>query len=192
MKIEVVGTPPKPPFLISAITSATSIFRPPAGANGIFIAKSDIRIGSSPGDNSQYGDIFIDRTNRRDIPRAGAEVIKKLNEQGRRDRFPEGTSTKGEDILPFNSSFLEFAARIDLPVSYASIRYATPPGGPTPSERVCWWDDTGFLMHLWRLFSLKSFTAIISFGEEPVSNPNRKELASHLREKVKEKFIPML
>jgi hypothetical protein len=39
---------------------------------------------------------------------------------------------------------------------------------------------------------LSKFTAIITFGEEPVSNPNRKELAALLREKVKEKFIPML
>ena len=30
--------------------------------------------------------------------------------------FPEGTSTKGEEVLPFNSSFMEFAARTDLPV----------------------------------------------------------------------------
>ena len=34
------------------------------------------------------------------------------------------------------------------------------------------------MMHMWRLFSLKGFTAIINFGEEPVSHPNRKELAS--------------
>ena len=46
------------------------------------------------------GNIFIDRSNRRDIPRAGAEVIRKLNEQEGVIVFPEGTSTKGEDVLP--------------------------------------------------------------------------------------------
>ena len=138
------------------------------------------------------GNIFIDRGNRRDIPRAGEEIVKKLNEGEGVIIFPEGTSTKGEDILPFNSSFFEFAAKIDLPVSYAALRYATPPGGPAPSERVCWWDDTTFMQHLWRLFSLKGFTAIVTFGDEPVSGPERKELARTLRKKVKELFVPML
>jgi 1-acyl-sn-glycerol-3-phosphate acyltransferase len=194
MKIEVIGTPPKPPFFL--VCNHLSYVDIPAlrlAANGVFVAKSDIKDWFVAGPIIRnMGNVFIDRKNRRDIPRAGEEIIKKLNEQEGVIVFPEGTSTKGEDVLPFNSSFLEFAAKTDLPVSYASIRYATPAGGPTPSERVCWWDDTGFLKHLWRLFSLSNFTAIVTFGEEPVSNPNRKELAAQLHEKVKEKFIPML
>ena len=194
MKIEVIGTPPKPPFFL--VCNHLSYVDIPAlrlTANGVFVAKSDIKDWFVAGPIIRnMGNIFIDRKNRRDIPRAGEQIIKKLNEQEGVIVFPEGTSTKGEDVLPFNSSFLEFAAKRDLPVSYASIRYATPDGGPTPSERVCWWDDTSFLKHLWRLFSLKSFTAIVTFGEDPVSDPNRKELANKLREKVKEKFFPML
>lgn len=194
MKIEVIGTPPTPPFFL--VCNHLSYVDIPAlrlAANGVFVAKSDIKDWFVAGPIiCNMGNIFIDRKNRRDIPRAGAEIIKKLNEKEGVIVFPEGTSTKGEDVLPFNSSFMEFAAKTELPVSYASIRYATPPGGPTPSERVCWWDDISFVNHLWRLFSLKGFTAIITFGEEPISDPNRKELAAHLREKVKEKFIPML
>ncbi len=194
MKIEVIGTPPTPPFFL--VCNHLSYVDIPAlrlAANGVFVAKSDIKDWFVAGPIIRnMGNVFIDRKNRRDIPRAGEEIIKKLNGQEGVIVFPEGTSTKGEDVLPFNSSFLEFAAKTNLPVSYASIRYATPSGGPTPSERVCWWDDTSFLNHLWRLFSLKRFTAIITFGEEPVSDPNRKELAAHLRDKVKEKFIPML
>ena len=194
MKIEIIGTPPKPPFFL--VCNHLSYVDIPAlrlAANGIFVAKSEIKDWFFAGPIiSNMGNIFIDRGNRRDIPRAGEEIIKKLNEGEGVIIFPEGTSTKGEDILPFNSSFFEFAAKIDLPISYASLRYATPPGGPTPSERVCWWDDTTFLRHLWRLFSLSSFTAIVDFGDEPVSGPDRKELAHRLRENVKARFVPML
>lgn len=194
MKIEIIGTPPKPPFFL--VCNHLSYVDIPAlrlAANGVFVAKSDIKDWFVAGPIIRnMGNVFIDRKNRRDIPRAGEEIIKKLDGQEGVIVFPEGTSTKGEDVLPFNSSFLEFAAKTDLPVSYASIRYATHAGGPTPSESVCWWDDTSFLKHLWRLFSLSSFSAIIDFGEEPVSDPNRKELARLLQEKVKEKFIPML
>jgi 1-acyl-sn-glycerol-3-phosphate acyltransferase len=138
------------------------------------------------------GAVFINRRNRRDIPRAGKEVIKKIEDGEGVIIFPEGTSTKGEEVLPFNSSFLEFAAKNDLPVSYASISYRTPAGEPEASNYVCWWEDISFINHLLRLFELRKFTAVITFGNEPVIKPNRKELAHELREKVREKFIPVI
>ena len=126
------------------------------------------------------GTIFINRQNRRDIPRAGAEIIKRLELGEGIIVFPEGTSTKGETILPFNSSFLEFAAQKDLPVSYASIIYTTPADAPKASEAVDWWDEKTFAQHLWYLFQIREYTAIINFGDEPIYNGNRKELARTL------------
>ncbi len=137
------------------------------------------------------GVIFIDRTNRRDIPRAGAVIIDRLNAGEGVIVFPEGTSTKGEDVLPFNSSFLEFAAKTDLPVSYASITYRTPDGSPPASTMVCWWEDISFVAHMVRLFRLGRFTAVITFGEEPVVNIDRKALACELRSRVRETFVPV-
>lgn len=194
MELETIGPQPKPPFLlVSNHVSYVDIPVLRLAANGIFVAKSEVKDWFLAGPMIRnMGNIFIDRKNRRDIPRAGAEVMKKLDEREGVILFPEGTSTKGEIILPFNSSFLEFAARTDLPVSYAAVRYVTPEGGPTPSERICWWDDTGFLKHMWLLFSLPSFTAVVTFGEEPVIDADRKHLAATLRAKVEETFIPML
>ena len=138
------------------------------------------------------GIIFIDRKNRRDIPRAGSEIIDRLSAGEGVIVFPEGTSTRGDDVLPFNSSFLEFAAKTDLPVSYSSISYRAPEGGPPASNYVCWWEDISFLSHLYRLFKLPEFTAVITFGSEPIVNTDRKQLASELRQKVKERFIPVI
>ncbi len=194
MELEIIGIPPKPPFfLVSNHLSYVDIPVLRLAANGIFVAKKEVKDWFLAGAMIRnMGNVFIDRKNRRDIPRAGAEVLKKLSEREGVILFPEGTSTKGEVVLPFNSSFLEFAAKTDLPVSYVSLRYVTPEGGPTPSERICWWDDTGFLMHMWLLFSLPSFTAVIAFGEEPVIDTDRKRLAAKLYQKVEEAFIPML
>lgn len=194
MELETVGTPPKPPFfLVSNHLSYVDIPALRLAANGVFVAKSEIKDWFLAGPMVRnMGNIFVDRKNRRDIPRAGTEVIDKLNEGEGVILFPEGTSTKGEIVLPFNSSFLEFAAQTDLPVSYAAIRYVTPSNGPTPSERICWWDDTTFLTHLYRLFSLPSFKAVITFGEEPVIDIDRKKLAARLQERVQESFIPMM
>ena len=90
------------------------------------------------------------------------------------------------------SSFLEFAARTDLPVHYASISYQTPVDELSPSYSVCWWDDTGLAEHMWRFFQLREVKVLINFGEQPIQNNNRKELAKELWAAVSEKFIPVL
>jgi 1-acyl-sn-glycerol-3-phosphate acyltransferase len=194
MKIEVIGkVPQKPFFLVSNHLSYTDVPALRTVVEGVFVAKGEIEGWFLAGKIVRdMGTIFINRQNRRDIPRAGSEIIKRLGEGEGVIVFPEGTSTKGEEILPFNSSFLEFAAQTDLPVSYASITYKTPDGGPTASEAVCWWDEKTFGEHLWYLFQLKEYTAVINFGDQPIHNENRKALAKELRDKIKDGFIPVI
>jgi 1-acyl-sn-glycerol-3-phosphate acyltransferase len=164
-----------------------------AVAKGVFVAKGEIESWFMAGRIVRdMGTIFINRQNRRDIPRAGSEIIERLNAGEGVIVFPEGTSTKGETVLPFNSSFLEFAARNDLPVSYVSVSYTTPDNEPRASNTVCWWEDISFGAHLFRLFRLREFTAIVNFGAEPILKNNRKELAKALQQKVLEKFAPVL
>ncbi|MGQ0540725.1 MAG: lysophospholipid acyltransferase family protein [Blastocatellia bacterium] len=194
MKIEVIGKPPQPPFfLVSNHLGYADIAALRSVAKGVFVAKSDIKDWFLAGRLVRdMGNIFIDRHNRRDIPRAGAEIIETLEKGEGVIVFPEGTSTKGEAVLPFNSSFLEFAARTDLPVSYASVSYRTPEGERPASEMVCWWDDISFLGHLFRLFEMREFTAVLNFGDEAVINTDRKMLATELHKKVSERFIPVI
>ena len=194
MEIEVIGEPPEPPFfLVTNHLSYVDIAALRATVTGVFVAKAEIRDWFLAGRIVRdMGIVFIDRKNRRDIPRAGEEIMRRLNDGEGVIVFPEGTSTKGEDVLPFNSSFLEFAARTDLPVSYASISYRTPEDEPPPSATICWWDDQTFLEHMFRVFTLRRYTAVLDFGEQAVVNPDRKQLAAELHRRVKERFIPMI
>lgn len=194
MRIEVVGRPPTAPFfLVTNHLSYTDVPALRAVVDGVFVAKSEVGQWFLAGRICRdMGTIFIDRSNRRDIPRAGAEIIKRFEQGEGVIVFPEGTSTIGETVLPFNSSFFEFAARAQLPVSYASITYATPSNVPKATETVSWWDEKTFGEHLWYLFQAKEFTAIINFGDAPIKSENRKELACILHEKVAENFVPVL
>ena len=194
MRIEVIGTPPKPPFfLVCNHLSYTDIGALRAVTKGVFVAKGEVQNWFLAGRICRdMGTIFIDRANRRDIPRAGEEIVKRLDAGEGVIVFPEGTSTKGEEVLPFNSSFLEFAARGGVPVSYASISYRTPPDGPPASATACWWTDIGFFAHLWGLFKIKEYTATVVFGDHPVTNPDRNALAAELRQRVAESFTPVL
>lgn len=194
MRIKVVGMPPAPPFfLVCNHLSYTDIPALRAVVKGVFVAKGEVETWFLAGRMCRdMGTIFINRQNRRDIPRAGAKIVERLEQGEGVIVFPEGTSAKGETVLPFNSSFLEFAAQKDLPVSYAAITYTTPTGERRASETVSWWDEKTFLEHLWELFQTREYTATINFGDAPVQNHDRKQLARELWEKVSEKFVRVL
>ena len=194
MRIEVAGAPPTAPFfLVTNHISYTDIPAIRAVVESVFVAKSEIEEWFLAGRICRdMGTIFINRSNRRDIPRAGAEIIKRFEQGEGVTVFPEGTSTIGETVLPFNSSFFEFAAKANLPVSYATITYTTLSNIPKATETVSWWDEKTFGEHLWYLFQAREYTAIINFGSAPVQNENRKELAQTLHEKVSENFAPVL
>lgn len=193
-RVEVIGTPPKPPFFL--VANHVGYFDIPvlrSAATGVYVAKHDIAEWFCLGKMIRnMGTIYVDRARKRDIPRAGSEVIDRLSQGEGVIVFPEGTSTRGDHVLPFNSSFLAFAAQSDVPVSYASISYRTPEGEPPPSDSICWWDDTPFLAHILKLLAIRRFTAILNFGDEPIVNPDRKELAAELRDRVTQRFIPMI
>lgn len=194
MRVEVTGAPPAPPFfLVSNHLSNADVPLLRAVCEGVFVAKGEIENWFIAGRICRdMGAIFIDRQNRRDIPRAGGEIIERLNRGEGVIVFPEGTSSRGETVLPFNSSFLEFAAKSNLPVAYAAIGYETPPGETRASDAVCWWRETSFAGQLFLTFQLREFTARVRFGEKAVSSGDRKELARALHEKVSEKFVAVL
>lgn len=193
MQIEVTGPLPKPPFfLVTNHLSYTDIAAIRAVLPGIFVAKQDIESWFLAGRICRdMGTIFIDRENRRDIPRAGELIIERLEQGEGVVVFPEGTSTKGETVLPFNSSFFEFAAKARIPVSYAAIGYRTPDGELPAHLAACWWEDISFMKHLWRLFKTREYTATIAFGDAPIIDPDRKKLARELHERVLKIFVPV-
>lgn len=194
MKLEIIGNRPKPPFFLVCNhlgIADMAVLR--QAATGVFVAKAEVKSWPLAGRICRdMGMIFINRQNRRDIPRAGSEIIERLDHGEGVIVFAEGTSTRGETVLPFNSSFLQFAAERNVPVSYAALTYRVAEGLPPASDYICWWEDISFFAHMWRIFTLPGYTAIVTFGEEPITNHDRKALAAELRERVAGKFIPVL
>jgi 1-acyl-sn-glycerol-3-phosphate acyltransferase len=188
----VVGRPPEPPFLlVSNHLGYADILALLAVTGATFVAKSEVGSWPLVGHLARMsGTLLIDRAARRDLLRVGRAIEERLAASEGVILFPEGTTGRGDALLPFKASLLEFAARSGLPVWYATVGYRTPAGAPPPAETVCWWGDDPFLPHLLRLMRVPRVEATLSFGPEPIADRDRKRLAARLRAAMEEVFEP--
>lgn len=184
--------PQAPFFLVSNHLSYIDIIIFASVLDCVFVSRGDVV--SWPGIGilaKSVGTIFLDRENRHDIPRVISLIDQKLAEGLGVIVFPEGTSSKGDKVLPFKTSLLEPAARAGYPVSYASIAYETPPDQPPAYQVVSWWGDSTFVPHLLGLLKVREFTAYITFGDHAIQAEDRKVLARNLWDAVNSCFVPM-
>jgi 1-acyl-sn-glycerol-3-phosphate acyltransferase len=107
--------------------------------------------------------------------------------------FPEGTSSDGNRVLPFKSSFFAVAegpvgggALAVQPVSLAYTRLDNMPMGRRLRPMFAWYGDMSLLPHLWRIFGAGPVTAVVEF--HPVVTieqfSSRKTLAAHCHAEV--------
>lgn len=193
LKLQVKGTPPEPPFfLVSNHLSYIDIIPLWRCLNGTFVAKSEIKSWPFFGWATRtLGVLFIDRDSRKDVQRINKQISDVLGPRQGIILFPEGTSTKGKTVLPFNTSLLDYPASQKKPVHYASLSY-TVASGAEAHTHVCWWGSMSFMPHFWDLLKLKSFEATITFGSTPISENDRKELARGLHGAVSSNFVPVV
>jgi 1-acyl-sn-glycerol-3-phosphate acyltransferase len=181
-RVEVLGKLPEAPFfLVTNHLSYIDVLLLASRLDAAFVAKREVRSWPVMGILCRCVDtVFVDRDQRRDIPRALEQLDRARADGHGIVLFPEGTSTDGSQIRPFRPSLLEVAARSQIPVSYASLSYSTPDGEAPANLAVCWWGEMTFTDHFFRLLTLPSFTATLSFGEEPIRDTDRKRLAERL------------
>ena len=125
----------------------------------IYVSKSEVRQWPLIGQwLVLLGTIFIDRQRKEKIPHLVEEIRKKLREEANVLIFPEGTSTNGEKILPFQSA--PFAAPLlaqaaILPVTLTYRRIDQEPLSETNRDRLYWYGDMEFASHLWGLLGIR-------------------------------------
>lgn len=192
-RLEVSGTPPKPPyFLVANHLGYADILILTALLGPVFIAMAEMStwpfLGKMMGSAQQ---LFIDRNGSKDVARVLASIHEVLDQDDGIIVFAEARCSRGLTVLPFRPALIEAAAARRFPVHYATLSYRTPPGSPAPSDAISWWRWEGAGSHLNRFLRLPGFTATIHFGEEPVPASNRKVMARALHEAVLARFVPL-
>lgn len=192
MRTTVEGVPPEAPFLlVSNHLSYVDVFALGAQTGATFVAKSEIGGWPLAGWICRTaGVIFVDRGAKRDLLR----VKKRIDHALERGRgvvlFAEGTTSRGEAILPLKPSLLQVAAAADLPVHWATLSYHTPRGELPAVDSVVWWGGEGLLSHARRCLRLSGFEARLTFGPEPIRETDRKVLARKLYAAMAASFTP--
>jgi len=137
------------------------------------------------------GTLFVDRSQPKDVVRAGRAMSERLALGIPLTIFPEGRSTDGREILPYQPSLLEPAAKAGVPCWAVSISYDTPGSAVSPARTVCWHDSENFVTHFRRLVALPRIVAHVRFAEAPLVSDDRKLLARELRERALASFQPV-
>jgi 1-acyl-sn-glycerol-3-phosphate acyltransferase len=194
MRILIDGEPPQSPFLlVSNHLSYVDIIAYAACLECVFVSRGDVANWPGVGILARsFGTIFINREKMLDIPRVIGEMNTALDAGLGVILFPEGTSGAGDRVLPFHPSLLDPAAKANYPVSFASIRYRTPPGAPPAYMAISWWGDMTFAPHFVDLLTLSKFDACITFGSHAIRSDDRKALAKNLWTAVNDQFAPMV
>ena len=186
------GTPPRSPFfLVSNHLSYLDIAPIFMSMDCRFVAKKAVRSWPVLGYMMKTVDvIFADRTRRMDVKRVNEILTDSQNRNDNIVLFPEGTTTGGDQVLPFQASLLNYPANHRIPVYYAAIQYETDPKDPPARDSVCFFGARDpFHKHLMKMAKNRRIHCKIRFHEEPVVEDDRKALAASLHQKVEESIF---
>jgi lyso-ornithine lipid O-acyltransferase len=192
LKLRVAGRPAavRPVLFVSNHSSWVDVVALGAVLPACFIAKGDVARWPVIGWVAKLGrTIFVSRA-RGTMVVEQHELEQRLAEGDNIILFPEGTTSDGNNVLPFASSFLTLAFGPVRPaVQPVTIVYDRLDGRKVnDAERssIAWYADMELAPHFLRLARRRSFRATIVYGA-PVPEglyTNRKTLTAALEEEI--------
>ncbi|MGZ5028498.1 MAG: lysophospholipid acyltransferase family protein [Methylobacter sp.] len=133
-----------------------------------FVAKSDISSWPVVGYLArQGGTIFIRRGDKQQVRTTAEKMTWLLKQNSKIVAFPEGTTTKGNEVLHFHSSLFQPALLTKSAIQPVALQYQG-----AAREQAPFVGDDGFVPHLLRMLALDNIEVKLSFL--PVINSSGK------------------
>jgi 1-acyl-sn-glycerol-3-phosphate acyltransferase len=193
VRITFSGQPPPPgSFVVCNHLSYLDIPVIAACYDTCFVSKSEVGDWFFIGSLARVGNtIYVERARKRQLHAVNDEIARALGSGLSVVVFPEGTSTRGAEVLPFRPSLLAHAAEAELDAHCMCMSYATDAGDPPASLEVCWWGGMSLLPHVAKLLQLRGIAAHLECIPGSVRDANRKRLAEKLFAAVNARFRPL-
>ena len=156
--------------------------------------------------------IFVNRSKRSETANVAKEIARRLKEGDAMVLFAEGTSSDGNQVLPFRTALIGAAKaamiadqremkeqeseKPDMPVwiQPLSIAYTGIQGLPMGRQHrhmAAWYGDMDLLPHLWALLKEGALDVTLTYGE-PIPfglDANRKEAAAKAEKAVRDSML---
>ena len=185
LRIRIHGEIPHAGLIVANHVSYLDIVALSAGARCAFVSKKEVARWPVFGLYARLGaTIFVDRERRSAVADVAEEMRGHLDAGVPLTLFPEGTSTGGDDVLPFRSSLFDPVVQLGCPVAACALRYSLDDGGSVADE-VAYWRDMTLAPHLLRLFGKNRITLDLRFGPSSQRTGDRKTLARDLHAEVR-------
>jgi len=160
----------------------------------IFVSKKEVRRWPIVGQwNILCGTIFIDRQHKELVGLLVQEISSKLKQDANILLFPEGTSTNGERMLPFQTVPLAAPLRSGSVIVPATLTYKSIDDVPVSRanrDAIYWYGDMDFISHFWQLLALRSIEVLVTI-QPPIecfqyedNSAGRKKLAEDCYDRV--------
>ena len=132
----------------------------------VFVSKKEVKRWPLIGQwTTLCGTVFINRQRKDLAPLLVDEISRKLKQEANILLFPEGTSTNGERMLPFQTAPLAAPLRnrsIIAPVTVAYTSINEQPVSVANRDLIYWYGDMDFMTHFWRLMGLRSVEVLVT------------------------------
>lgn len=180
-----------PHFIVSNHLSYLDIIIIASLHKTVFISTTEVGSTGFFGKLASYGGaVFIDRKNRLKV-KEDLENIKKILQQDINVViFLEGTTSNGDGVLPFKSSFLEVVFHTKKPVSGLCIKYKnfnSKPIDQSIRELIYYYGDHQLVSHMFRfLLNLRRLEVEVRDAGVFFTDhyPSRKEMAAEIHQKI--------
>jgi 1-acyl-sn-glycerol-3-phosphate acyltransferase len=102
--------------------------------------------------------------------------------------YPEGTTTIGEDVLPFHARLFGAAIDAGVPVQPVALRFGSGDGGARIAPFV---GDDDLVSHVGRLLLNRRLTVTVTFCAPMASGgTTRESLANACRDRIRDALLP--
>jgi 1-acyl-sn-glycerol-3-phosphate acyltransferase len=126
----------------------------------LYVTKKEVRSWPLIGQwTALIGTVYVARNQKNKLLLFVDETAQKLNLKVNLLVFPEGTSTNGDRILPFQSPHFAAPLKARAPILPVTLTYKGIDGqalSKSNRDRVYWYGDMDFVSHFWNLLALRS------------------------------------
>lgn len=151
-----------------------------------FVAKSEIAHWPVLGVLvSRVGTLFLERRKRHAVHRLNRHIVEVLAGGRRVALFPEGTTSKGDRLLPFHGNLIEAALHVQAPVIPVGLRYLD--GAHRPTDRAIFVGDVSFAASVVRILTAPVIVAEVH-PLPPVQGATRQQVAELARRAIGERL----